>query len=409
MRALGERERNMTVTTGSFRFSDAPMQRDRTAGWRFVRQAGEVFQDIDGTWYLTSLEAVRFAHRNPDIFSSARAFDELGSPVPLIPLAIDPPDHVRYRRVLDQMLAPRVINALEDGLRAQIRELIEGFSDSGMCDIVHDVARLYPTQVFLTLFGLPVADRDQFIEWSEAIIENATVGAGEPPPEIIENAMALFAYLQGHVETKRVAPGDDMLSRILALSGEEAWSDREVLGLCFLFTLAGLDTVAAEIGFVMLHLARNPDLRARVVTEPDAVMPAIEEILRLELPAPTTPRVTVCDVEVCGVTIPADSPVMLCLATANREAGLGPHPDEVDPEQADRNHLSFGGGIHRCLGAHLARRELRLVVEEFHKMIPDYQLEAGFEPEIVWPSGTFHLRSLPLVFPPVNVSPTSSS
>ena len=81
--------------------------------------------------------------------------------------------------------------------------------------------------------------------------------------------MALFGYLQGHVDKKRVGPGDDMLSRILALSGEDAWSDQEVLGLCFLFTLAGLDTVAAAIGFVMLHLARNPDLRARVVTEPD--------------------------------------------------------------------------------------------------------------------------------------------
>ena len=127
----------MTVTRGSFRFSDAPMQRDRTAGWRFVREAGDVFQDVDGTWYLTSLEAVRFAHRSPDIFSSARAFDELGSPVPLIPLAIDPPDHVRYRGVLDQMLAPHVVNALEDDLRAQIRDLIAAFSRRGRCDVGH--------------------------------------------------------------------------------------------------------------------------------------------------------------------------------------------------------------------------------------------------------------------------------
>jgi cytochrome P450 len=95
MRSPGERERIMTVTRGSFRFSDAPMQRDRTAGWRFVREAGDVFQDVGGTWYLTSLDAVRFAHRNPDIFSSARAFDELGSPVPLITLAVDPSDHCR--------------------------------------------------------------------------------------------------------------------------------------------------------------------------------------------------------------------------------------------------------------------------------------------------------------------------
>lgn len=136
-------------------------------------------------------------------------------------------------------------------------------------------------------------------------------------------------------------------------------------------------------------------------------MPAIEEILRLELPAPTTPRVTVRDVEVCGVTIPAGSPIMLCLAMANREAGVVPHPDEVDLEQADRNHLSFGGGIHRCLGAHLARRELRLVVEEFHKVIPDYEVPAGFEPEIAWPSGTFHQRSLPLVFPATTGAPSS--
>ena len=391
----------MTVSSGSFRFSEAPMQRDRTAGWRFVRDAGEVFQDVDGTWYLTSLEAVRFAHRNPDIFSSARAFDELGSPVPLIPLAIDPPDHVRYRRVLDQMLAPRVVNALEADLRVQIRDLIAAFSGQGFCDVVNDIARLYPTQVFLTLFGLPVADRDRFIQWSEAIIENASVGSGEPSPEIIENAMALFAYLQTHVENKRADPSDDMLSRILCLRGDEAWSDQEVLGLCFLFTLAGLDTVAAEIGFVMLHLARNPALRARVVADPDSVAPIIEEILRLELPAPTTPRVTVRDVEVCGVTIPADSPVMLCLATANREVEMAPHPDVVDLEQADRNHLSFGGGIHRCLGAHLARRELRLVVEEFHKVIPDYEVAEGYEPEIMWPSGTFHLKFLPLVFPPI--------
>jgi cytochrome P450 len=398
----------MTVTSGSFRFSEAPMQRDRTAGWRFVRDGGEVFQDADGTWYLTSLEAVRFAHRNPDIFSSARAFDELGSPVPLIPIAIDPPDHVRYRRVLDQMLAPRFVNELEADLRVQIRDLIATFSSRGFCDVVNDIARLYPTQVFLTLFGLPLADRDQFIQWSETIIENATVGSGEPSPEVVENAMALFVYLQAHVEKKRADPGDDILSRVLSLQGEEGWSDQEVLGLCFLITLAGLDTVAAEIGFVMLHLARNPALRTRVVTDPASVGPMIEEILRLELPAPTTPRVTVQEVEVCGVTIPSDSPVMLCLATANREVEMAPRPDDVDLEQADRNHLSFGGGIHRCLGAHLARRELRLVVEEFHKVIPNYEVAEGFEPEIVWPSGTFHLRSLPLAFPTTTGLPSSS-
>jgi cytochrome P450 len=393
---------NVTIASHRhFRFYHAPMATDRTEGWRYVRSHGDVFQAADGVWYLTSAEAVQFAHRHPEIFSSARAFDLLGSPVPLVPIAVDPPAHRRYRRVLDPMFAPRVINAMEGSLRQQVRDLVAAFAPSGHCDVVADLARLYPTQVFLTLFGLPLDDRDQFIEWAETIIEHSGHNPGvRPSDEVVRAGAELFAYLQGHIERKRAEPGDDVLSKVLALGGEDAWSDEEILGLCFLFTLAGLDTVTAAIGFVMLHLARDPALRREVVAQPSLVGPVIEEVLRLELPAPTTPRVTTADVEVCGVRIPAGSAVMLCLATANRESDRFPHPDEIALDQADRGHLSFGGGVHRCLGSHLARRELRLAVEEFHRLIPDYELAPGAEPRIVWPSGTFHLESLPLVFPP---------
>jgi cytochrome P450 len=395
----------MTTAPETFRFEDAPMAKDRAAGWGFVRSAGDVVAAVDGTWLLTSPDAVQFAHRHPEIFSSARAFDGLGSPVPLIPIAIDPPDHVRYRRVLDPMLAPKVINTMEDSLRAQARELIEAFADNGSCDGVAELARLYPTQVFLTLFGMPVADRDRFIYWAETIIENSNLDtSAEPAPEVVECAAALFGYLQECVDKKRADPGDDLLSRVLMLDGDDLWSNEEVLGLCFLFILAGLDTVTAMIGFVLLHLAGEPDLRARMIADPSLVPPVLEEVLRLEQPAPTTPRVTTQDVEVCGTFIPAGSRVILCLGTANRDPGRFPHPDEIDPAQADTGHLAFGGGIHRCLGSHLARRELRIVVEEFHKLIPEYSVAPGEEPEIVFPSGTFHLRSLPLVF----AAPTGS-
>ncbi len=165
------------------------------------------------------------------------------------------------------------------------------------------------------------------------------------------------------------------------------------------------NSAAREYSFFVNETAREPirpipieairdaqaRIRGRVVRTP---------LLRLELPAPTTPRVATQDVEVCGVRIPAGSPVMLCLATANRDPARFEHPDGIDLTQADRGHLSFGGGIHRCLGSHLARRELRLVVEEFHRLIPDYEIRSGFEPEVVWPAGTLHLRSLPLVFAP---------
>jgi cytochrome P450 len=382
-----------------FRLHDAPMAADRAEGWRFVRNEGDVFLGDNDVWFLTSPEAVQFAHRNPKIFSSAKAFDFLMSPVPMIPIAVDPPDHKRFRRILDPMLAPRVIDAMQDDLRLQVRDLISKFADKGECDVVQDLARLYPTQVFLTLFGMPISDRDRFMGWVETMVEGGSANADEPEPEMVQAATGLFGYLQGFIVEKRQNPGDDMLSRVLALEGEDAWSDEEVLGLCFLFTLAGLDTVTAAIGFMMLHLAKHPELRQQVREDDSAIDRVIDEVLRLELPAPTTPRITTQEVEVCGQTIPAGAHVMLCLATVNRDPQRFPAGDEIDLDPANRGHLSFGGGIHRCLGSHLARRELRLVIEEFHKAIPEYQIAPGVEPEIVWPSGTLHLSSLPLEFP----------
>jgi len=389
----------MTTADSAFRIEDVPMASDRTDGWRYIRDAGDVVRTADGNWLLTSTEAVQFAHRHPEIFSSARAFDSLGSPVPLIPIAIDRPEHTRYRRVLDPMLAPKVVNAMEDDLRRQARELIAAFADCGECDIIADLGRLYPTQVFLTLFGMPLEDRDRFIRWSESIIEGVQHNSqAELPPEVMRNAMELFGYLQHCVDQKRASPGDDMLSRVLALDAKEAWSNEEVLGLCFLFILAGLDTVTAVIGFMFLHLAKRPDIRRRLVHDPSSVEPIVEEVLRLEQPAPMTPRVTTRDVEVCGVTIPAGSPVLLCLGTVNRDPGRFPQADSLDPDHGDAGHRAFGGGNHRCLGSHLARLELRIIAEEFHRLIPDYEIAPGIEPQIVWPAGTLHLTSLPLVF-----------
>jgi cytochrome P450 len=390
----------MTTESDLFRFDAAPMTFDRAAGWRYVRTAGDVIEGADGVWYLTSAESVRFAQRHPDVFSSARAFDMLGSPVPLIPIAVDPPDHVRYRHVLDPLFAPRVINVLEDSLRAQARELIQRFAGHGECDAVAELARLYPTQVFLTMFGMPLEDRDQFIYWAETIIENSNRDpTADIAPEVAECAGALFGYLQRYVDEKRAAPGDDILSTVLGLEGDEAWSNEEVLGLCFLLVLAGLDTVTAMIGFILYHLARDPELRRRVVDDPDLVQPVIEEVLRLEQPAPVQPRVTTREVEVCGVMLPEGSRVAVCVGAANRDPVVFPNPDAIDPAQADTGHVAFGGGVHRCLGSHLARREMRIVVEEFHRLIPEYSIAPGAQPEIVFPSGTFHLRSLPLVFP----------
>lgn len=370
------------------------MALDRSAGWRYIRSRGDVYE-ADGVWYLTSHEAVRFAQHNPDVFSSARGRD-LGNPVPMLPLMIDPPDHARYRKILDPMISPRVVNALEDDLRRQVGELIDGFAARGECEAISELAELFPAQVLLTLLGLPVADRDLFRKWSDILTSASLVGAAAPAQR--EAAAALFGYLREHLAFKRSHPGDDMISRVIALSGDDQWSDAEILGMCFLFVIAALDTTTGAIGFTLYHLARDRDLQAEVVADPSLASPLVEEVLRLELPAPHVSRQTTRDVDVCGVTIPEGSKVRIVMATANRETDNGAPPDRIDLAGAGRGHLSFGGGIHRCLGSHLARRELRLVVEEFHTRIPRYRIRDGFEPRIAWPTGTYHLETLPLVF-----------
>ncbi len=153
----------------TFRLADVPMAKDRTAGFGYVRAAGDVVRAADdGTWLLTSEEAVRFAQHHPEIFSSAGAIaDQTAGMLPMPPVAVDRPDHTKYRKVLDPMFSPRVVNAMEDELRGQVKDLIAAFADKGECDAVADLARLYPAQVFLTFFGMPLADRDQLLNWVE--------------------------------------------------------------------------------------------------------------------------------------------------------------------------------------------------------------------------------------------------
>ena len=373
---------------------------ERTAIWSLMASAGPVFPLPGGAgWMVTDPEGVQFIHRNPELFSSVGVMDGGELPIVYVPASVDPPEQRRYRKLLDPLLAPRVINAMEDELRVQVRQLVSSFAGGGGCDAIADLAIPYPTTVFLSVFGLPLDDRDLLRGWVETLIEKSPQMRPEFAEEHRTASWALYDYLLPYVEAKRANPGDDVLSRILAADGELEMTTDEVLGICFLFCIGGLDTVTGAIGFALFYLARNPELRRQVVADPSLINPFIEEVLRLEPPAPIFPRVVTQDVEVCGVPIPAGDRVMMCIAAANRSSSIYDTPDDIDLGQADRGHVTFGGGVHRCVGAHLARRELRLVVEEFHRLIPDYGIAEDFEPEIMWPSGTLHLRSLPLVFP----------
>jgi len=385
-------ELGVTATTN---INDLPFRENRTRAWRELREAGEAVRSGEEI-VLTSAEAVEFAAKRPDLFSSARAFDRLGSPVPLVPIAIDPPEHTRFRRILDPFFSPKKMAEREPELRRQAAELIDAIAAKGECDVVPDLAVPFPSQVFLTLFGLPLADRDRLVQWKDSILEFTDPSSAEPTPEVMALALELFTYLTEHIAERRSsATGSDMLTQLIQNREDGGMSDNEILGLCFLFVLAGLDTVTAAVGFALAKLAGDADLRRQIANDFSLIPAFVEDLLRVEGPVPFTPRVTTEDVEVAGRIVPKDTTVMLSYGGADRDPLRYPDPDEVHIE-GKPVHFAFGRGPHRCLGSHLARLELRLILEEWHARIPEYSLAGDKEPCVHWPTGTLTLESVPL-------------
>jgi cytochrome P450 len=371
-------------------WASLPMAEDRGAGWALLRDLGPVVR-THGWHYLTRREDVLHALRTPEVFSSQKAYDILGSPLPLVPIASDPPEHTHFRKILQPFFSPHTLSAMMADLQAQAAEIITAIAAKGRCDVVTDLAIPYPSQVFLTLYGLPLADRDQLIRWKDAVIDMAD-SAMETAD--LAPAMDLFGYLTAAINERRAHPGPDILSQLL--TGEESLDDSEAIGLSFLFVLAGLDTVTAAIGFALLELARKPELRQQLRYDPDQVKVFIEEIVRLEPPAPFVGRVTTQPVTIGAVTLPADTQVMLCLAAINRDDSNQIAVNDLVMDGKVHPHWGFGGGPHRCLGSHLARLELNFVINEWLSRIPEFEIQSGYTPRIRFPANTFSLSSLPL-------------
>lgn len=372
-------------------YGDLPMARDRGEGWAKIRDLGPVLYG-EGWYYLTRREDVLAALRDPEAFSSRIAYDDMISPVPLVPLGFDPPEHTRYRRILHQYFSPQTLTAMLPSLQAQAIDIIGTIATRTECEVMADLATPYPSQVFLTLFGLPLEDRDRLVAWKDAIIAFSLTT--DPDSVDLTPAVELFTYLTEAVQAQRDQPRDGVLSDLLR--GADPLTDSEAVGLSLVFVLAGLDTVTSTIGATMLELARRPELRRSLRDNPGDVAAFVEEMIRLEPAAPVVGRVTTRPVTIAGVTLPAGAEVRLCLGAINRDGSDAQSGDDFALDGKLHKHWGFGGGPHRCLGAHLARMELKLVVSEWLCRIPEFDLAPGFTPEITWPSATCTLPMLPL-------------
>jgi cytochrome P450 len=397
------------------RLAGLPMADDRTAAYAMLRDAGPVARTRFGSYSVTSAEAAEFVLKHPEQFSSRQATDVVGSPVPMVPVAFDPPEHTRYRQILQPFFSPRGIASWLPDVRALAAVLIDRLARQGECDLVADLAVPLPAQVFLSLFGLPLEDRDRLIAWKDGLIRDfgqmspadpARPGAadraqrrGRLSEQTMRLGAELYEYLVGHIARRRQHEDtSDLLGQLLADRSGERLDDREILGLSFLFVLAGLETVTSALSTAFALLAARPGLRRQVVAEPSCIPGAVEELLRFDGPILFVPRIAAQDVRLAGQLIPAGSTVNVFVSAADRDPGEHADPDVIDLGRQER-HLAFGVGPHRCLGSHLARMELRVTMEEWHRRIPEYQLAPGVTPRAAWPSGLVGIRSLPLVFP----------
>jgi cytochrome P450 len=365
-------------------YSTLPMAADRGLGWKTLRDAGPVVF-MNGHYYLTRREDVLEALRNPNLFSAHLALQPPGSPLPVVPLAFDPPEHTRYRKILEPHFSPHALSESRPVLQRHAAAMIAALAERSGCDAMADFARLYPFQAFMDLYGLPLEDRDRVIGWKDALVAgNVDIKPGNE----------LLAYFTDAIRQRRHNPGSDLLSQVLTDPG--GLSDLELLGMIFLLILADLDTVAAAIGFSLFELARRPQLRRELRDKPDQIRVFIDEIVRLEPPAPVVARVTTDFAKVGGMTLPPGTPVRLCIAAINRDGSDAMSTDDLVMDGKVHRHWGFGGGPHRCLGSHLARIKLAIVVEEWLKQIPEFTMPHGYTPEIKFPSKGFALESLPL-------------
>ena len=352
-----------------------------------------------GGHVITRYEDVLQSFRDHKLFSSEMALHMgLGTERPMIPQQIDPPEQTRYRKILDNQFSRKRMKVLEPIMREQAAELLRTFADQETVEFNKAFAVPFPCRVFLSLMGLPQEDLDLFLEFKDNILRSQQIEPDATKAYYLRAATGkrIYAYFDKAFDRLSEAPEEDSILCYLLtveLDGKKL-TRNELLDITFLFLLAGLDTVTASIGCFVSFLAQNPNRRQELVDDPSLIPNAVEELLRWETPVMSVPRVTKRECEISGVTIPENTMVSLQCGAANLDDEEFVDGDTVRWDRKFNRHLAFGGGVHRCLGSHLARMELQIMLEELLKHMPQFSLEPGKKP--VYSPGIREVQVLPL-------------
>lgn len=330
----------------------------------------------EGGWILRRDVHVRAVYSDTEHFSTRdnSPFGPLiGANWRVLPLESDPPLHGHYRRFMNPAFAPKVIKALDEKIVRYAREYVAGFKDRGRIDFLQEFAFEFPIKVFLELMGLPQSRVKQFLDWTADLLH-------APDTEtLIRATNESIGYLAEVIEERRHNLGDDLVSFILKarIEGGRPLTQDELLGFCFNLFIGGLDTVSTNLTWQFLHLARHVEHQRALRANPALIPDAIDEMMRAYA-AVTTLRICVKEVEIGGVKILPGDKVAVSTTLAARDPSAWDRPNEVILDRKPR-HVSFGYGPHLCIGMHLAKREMRIAIEEFLVAVPEFRLTPGVE------------------------------
>jgi cytochrome P450 len=364
---------------------DIEIDRDPQQAWRRLRDEAPVYRnDTYDFWALSRFDDVEAAHRDPVTYSSAH-----GTVLEIMSSAemrteqlifIDPPEHTALRALVSRAFTPRRVSALEDRIRELSAEFLDPQMDKPSFDYVQDFAARLPAQVIASLLGVPVADRDE-VRHHIDLIFHIEPGVGMINDVSLNAALWLNRYLAEQLKSRRETPVDDMLGDLVRAEITDETGVRRKLTLeestafATLLISAGTETVAKLLGWAAVVLDAHPDQRAELAKDPSLIAAAVEELLRYEAPSPVQGRWTTRDVELHGTHIPVDSKVLLLTGSAGRDERKFPDADRFDIHRPIDHHVSFGYGIHFCLGAALARLEGRVGLEETLKRFPEWEVD----------------------------------
>ena len=351
-------------------------------------------EHIPSAWQLLKYDDAYFVLRHPEYFTTAGT-----GPFPrdpddywrIIPLEVDPPHHRKYRALVDPLVSPKAVLQLEASIRKLANDLIDKFVDQRECEFAKDFGRPLPVGVFLDLMGLPRDMMDTFVRWAMGLLHAQS-------KQIAQECMnEVTQYLQSVIREKAMKPDGLAVSAIVNGKPDgEPMSPKEIFGFVFFLFIAGLDTVFATLNNVFVWLAEHPDRRHEILRTPENINNVVEELLRVYT-VTFSGRTLTQDFELRGVKLKKGDKITSVLPACNYDPEVFANPLEVNFNRPRKPILAFAGGVHSCMGAHLARMEMKICIQEFLRRIPDFTLKPGTRIEY-WPGGVVGPKSVPLVW-----------